>query len=295
MDLNVAKLRLYLSSFVIMSLLAVLVVLPRSASSQVVLDSVPELRDVTIDEHLGSKVPLNLVFTDQNGRRVTLGDYFKAGKPVILNLAYYECPMLCSIVLNGVGSAVKQLDWLPGDKFEMVVVSFNPRETYSLAAAKRENYLKELNRPGADWTFLVGDSSQSQALANALGFKYFYDEKTHEYAHTAAAFILTPDGTISRYLYGIEFNPKDVRLALLEASKGEIGTTLDKLILYCYHYDPNAKGYVVMATNVMRIGGVMSVGLLALFLALLWRSDRHSKAGKDGTLVPHPHSMGNGR
>ena len=287
------KRRFYLSCFAAVSLTLGTAL---SAKSQEVLDSVPELSGVGITEHLGEPIPLDLRFTNEEGRQVTLGEYFRDGKPVILNLAYYECPMLCNLVLNGMTAGVRGMEWIPGEKFEMVAVSINPRETSQLAAAKKQNYLSELGKPGADagWHFLVGDSSQSEALAQALGFGYRYDEEQKEYAHAAAAFVLMPDGTISRYLYGIEFDPRDLKLALLEATDGRIGSTLDKLILYCYQYDPHAKGYVLFATNVMRIGGAICALALGIFVAILWRSERKSRARRS-SLTIHPHLTGNRR
>lgn len=281
MEAIVDKRRLYSSCF-FFCLIAL--AFPAVAYTQVVLDSVPGLERVDIEEHLGARVPLDLTFTDDHGRLVTLGEYFESGRPVFLNLVYYECPMLCNVVLNGVTASIKQLDWLPGEEFRMVTISINPRETHDLAAAKKAGYLNEMARPGAEqgWAFLVGEESQSKALADAIGFKYFYDESIQEYAHTAAAFVLAPDGTISRYLYGIEYNPRDVRLALLEASDGKIGSTLDRLILYCYHYDPEANSYTLFATNVMRLGGLVTVSLLSLFVALLWRKERRGRQRTPG-------------
>jgi protein SCO1/2 len=248
---------------------------------QVVQEHPKDLSKVDIVEHLGKKIPLDLTFTDETGKQVKLGDYFHPGTPVILNLVYFECPMLCSMELNGVTDVIKQLPWTPGDQYRLVTVSFNPRETYQLAAAKKANYLKQLGKPGADagWAFLVGAEDQSKALADAIGFKYFWDPKLKQYAHATATYVLTGDGTISRYLYGIQYKDNDVRLALLEASKGKIGSTVDRIILYCYHYDPSAKGYVLFAANLMRIGGAITLVLITIFLALLWfyehRKHRH--------------------
>lgn len=246
------------------------------ATAQVVQDNPPELEDVGIDEHLGDKIPLDLVFTNEQGEHVKLGSYFKEGRPVILTMVYYNCPMLCNLVMNGQAEAVKPLDWEPGDEYQMISVSINPRETHELAAAKKANYLKQLDHPGAapGWAFLVGEESQSKALAAALGFKYRYDEERQEYAHTAAMFVLTDDGTISRYLYGLSHKPRDVRLAVVEASKGQVGNSIDQLILYCYHYDPDQRGYVVLATSVMKLGGLVTVLILGTFLALLWLRER---------------------
>jgi protein SCO1 len=266
-------------SSLVWSCLAVLLVgilagLPVQA--QVLQDTVAELKGVTITEHLGDRVPLDLTFIDDHGQPVTLGDYFKAGKPVILNLVYFRCPMLCNFVMNGVADAAKQLPWSPGNEYRLVAISINPRETWDLAAAKKANYLHDLGKPGAEngWAFLVGDSTHSKALADALGWGYYYDKSTGEYVHTAATFVLTPDGRISRYLYGLTYPVKDVKLALLEASEGRIGSTFDRLILYCYHYDPDAKGYVLFAMNVMKLGGVAVVVLLGLLLAVLWHRER---------------------
>ncbi|MEW6051537.1 MAG: SCO family protein [Candidatus Zixiibacteriota bacterium] len=251
-------------------------VLAGSVAGQVVLDNPPEFAGVGIEEHLGEKLPLDLAFTDDHGRPVTLQEFLGQGKPVVLNMVYYQCPMLCNLVLNGVTNAVKQIGWIPGEQFRMVAISINPRETYDLAAAKKLSYLTELSRPEAEagWSFLVGTEANSKALAESLGFHYRYDSESKEFVHTAATFILTPDGTISRYLYGIEYNPRDLKLALLEASEGKTGSTLDRLILYCYHYDPQAKGYVLFAENVMKVGGGLTALLLGLALFILWRRER---------------------
>jgi protein SCO1/2 len=249
-----------------------------TASAQVASDSVAELQRLTIDEHLGQKIPLDLKFTDDKGQTVTLAQYFDQGKPVILNLVYFQCPMLCNFVLNGLTDAMKKMDWVPGKQFQLVTVSFNPSETSALGSAKKASYLNDLGKPDADagWAFLVGPEANSKALADAVGFKYFYLPEKKEYAHTAATFIISPDGTISRYLYGIEYPERDLRLALLEASEGKIGNTLDRLILYCYHYDPEAKGYVVFATNIMKLGGGLVVVGLAILIGLLWRRERRA-------------------
>lgn len=250
--------------------------------AQVVRDSVPELQKIDIVEHPGDTVPLPLAFTDDAGRPVQLAEYFHQGKPVVVTLAYYNCPMLCTMVLNGVADAVRGLELQPEKDFLMVTVSINPNETVELAAGKRARYMQALGEQGQNngWRFLVGDSTQSRALAEAIGFKYYYDEATKEYAHPAAAFVLTADGVISRYLYGLEFKPRDLKFALIEASEGKIGTTLDRLILYCYHYDPAAKGYVVLAGNVMKLGGLLTLVILTVFLSLLWARERRYRAAR---------------
>lgn len=251
------------------------------ARAQVVEENPREFEGIGVEEHLGERVPPDLQFTDEQGQPIRLADYLGHGRPIVLNLVYYQCPMLCNLVLNGIGTAAKQLDWTPGNQYEMVAISFNPKETPDLASAKKASYLHELDKPGAEtgWHFLTGPESQSKALAESLGFHFRYDETAKEYVHTAVTFVLSPDGRISRYLYGIEYSPRDLKLALLEASEGKTGSTLDKLILYCFHYDPQAKGYVLFAGNVMKIGGGLSVAALGLFLGFWWRRDRNGRRG----------------
>ena len=257
----------------------VLVAAATPTRAQVVLDSSAELSRVDIVEKIGASIPLNLHFVDDHGDTVQLSRYFTEHRPVIMILGYYECPMLCNLVFNGMADGVNQLDWNPGDQFQIVTISINPTEKYQLAAAKKANYLKAINRPVKEsgWAFLVGDSSQSRALADALGFKYFYDSTQGQWAHPAAAFVLTPDARISRYLYGIQFSKTDLKLSLLEASNGRIGTPMDKLILYCYHYDPDKRGYTVAANNLMKLGGVASVVALGIFISLLLYSERRRR------------------
>lgn len=257
-----------------------------SLCAQQVTEPTGDLAKIDIVEHLGSKLPLGLIFVDESGKSVKLGDYFGKGKPVLLSLGYYECPMLCNMVFNAEADGVRGLQWVPGDKFTMLTVSINPNETPELALAKKQNYLRYLNRAEehADWTFLVGDASQSKALADAVGFEYVYDESTKQYGHAAATYVLTEDGVISRYLYGIEFPTKDLKFALLEASQGKIGSTLDRLLLYCYHYDPAAKGYVLAAVNIMKIGGGMTALALGTFIFFLFRRERRLRRNAAGEL-----------
>jgi protein SCO1/2 len=190
--------------------------------------------------------------------------------------------MLCNLVLNGLTSALREVDMKPGEDYRFVAVSIDPRETYELAAAKKKNYIGSLDREGADtgWVFHVGAESQSKALADALGFEYYWDDDKQQFAHPAVVFLLSPDGKISRYLYGIEFDERDVRLGLLEASEGKVGSTVDKLILYCFHYDPESGGYVAIAANIMKLGGLFTLVLVAALLTILWLRDRHRKSSK---------------
>lgn len=233
----------------------------------------PELQGIDVVEHSGEMIPFDLVFLNDKGDTVSLGDYFNQGKPVILVLAYYECPMLCTLVLNGLSDGLRNLGWAPGKNYQVVTASIDPRETPDLAAGKKKIYLENLALPLEDdgWAFLVGEERQSRALADAVGFEYYYDERIKQYAHPAVIFVLTEDGRISRYLYGIEYSSRDLKLSLMEASEGKIGSTLEKIILYCYHYDPEEGGYVVFAANVMKLGGLLTLGLLLIFLAIVWR------------------------
>lgn len=238
-----------------------------------VADNKPaELQRIEVEEHLGGYIPLYLNFTNNEGQLVSLNSYFHRDKPVIVVLAYYTCPMLCTMVLNGLGDCIRDLNLEPRKDYEILTISIDPRESADLAAAKKNNYVNYVGKPAvADgWTFFVGEQNAIDSLAKSLGFHYYYDEKQKQFAHPAVVFVLSPDGEITRYLYGLEFKPKDLRFALLEAAQGKIGTTIDKIILYCYHYDPSAKGYVLFAAKLMRAGGAATVLLLALFLGIFW-------------------------
>ncbi len=254
--------------------------LSQSSYAQVIMDKPPaELQAIDVQEHLGDIIPMDLSFTDESGKSVRLSEYFKKGRPVILTMAYYKCPMLCTLVLNAAGQVAKEMPWKPGNEYQMVTVSIDPTETPELARVKKENYIKFIGKPAIEdgWHFLTGKEENSKKLADALGFKYYYVEERKEYAHPAVAFILTDEGKIARYHYGIQFKERDVRLSLIEASEGKIGDSIDRLILYCFHYDPAAKGYVLMATNVMKLGGLMTVVLLGGFLMIMWRREIHKK------------------
>ena len=277
------------SGVLLLCLIWVNMVFVSMGSAQVIKDEVEELKGVDVEEHLGDKIPMDLRFIDDTGTEVTIGSYFNQEQPVLLVLGYYECPMLCNLVFNGLVDGVRSLDIKPGEDFKMVAVSINHREDYKLAQAKKANYLTALDIPSAQsgWRFLVGDSTQSQALADAVGFQYRYDEEIGQYAHPAVVYLLTEDGTISRYLYGVEFKTKDLKFSLLEASEGKIGNTLDRIILYCYHYDPDSKGYVVFAGNVMRLGGAVTLIVLSVFIGLLFYRDRQKKARRLSTPVTH--------
>jgi protein SCO1 len=236
-----------------------------------------ELKGVGITEHLGDSVlGSDLSFRDETGAQVALSSYFNRGKPVVLVLAYYECPNLCTFVLNGLTDTLKGLEWLPGKQFEVVTLSINPRETPELARAKKAAYLSNLGKAdaAAGWHFLTGDQAQIRKLSDMVGFGYKWMEQDKQYAHSAAIYALTPDGRISRYLYGIEYKPKDLKLALLEASNGKIGTVIDRLLLFCYRFDPKTHKYSLYATQLMRVGGAGTVVVFGGYLAVFWRRQR---------------------
>lgn len=255
-----------------------LAAIPARAADAVGVDSTgrgeplpDDLQGVGITEHPGAQLPLDLEFTDEEGRTVRLGDYFQGQRPVIFNLAYYTCPMLCTLVLNGVVESANQLDWTLGEQFENVTVSIDPSETPALAKAKKGNYLHTYKKPQAadHWHFLVGRQEEITRLAEAAGFGYRYDPEQKQYIHTAVTMIVTPEGRLSRYLYGIQCPPQTLRLALLEAGQGKVGNTMDKLVLYCYHYDASAGRYSPAAMRIMQLGGALTVGVLGvLFLGL---------------------------
>ena len=256
-----------------------LIIIDKSGHAQVADYKPPELQKIDVIEHLGDPIPLNLIFTNDRNESRPLSYYFSFGKPVIIVLAYYNCPMLCSLVLNGLTEAARTVSFVPGKDYYILTISIDPTETVELARTKKSTYVQSFDKSGAEegWFFCVAEESQVKKLAGALGFVYYYDEKIKEYAHPAVLNFLTPDGTISRYLYGIQFKPGDIRLSLLEASQGRIGSTLDKIILYCYHYDPNAKGYVALASNIMKVGGLTTLVVLGIFLSILWTRSRLAK------------------
>ena len=234
-----------------------------------------ELEGVGVDEKIGQQIDLNLTFVADNGYPVPLSQYFHQGKPVILNLVYYSCPMLCNLVLNGQASSLRDIPWTPGNEFEIVTISIDPRETFSLAQKKRELYRESYGRPAPGWHFLTDTDGHAKQLAEQVGFHYKWDERTEQYAHAAAIMVLTPQGKVSRYLYGIKFPTRDLRLALMEASESKLGSTLsDRLLLFCFHYDPHTQSYVLFATNFMRAGGVMVVLAIGFVLLRYWRKER---------------------
>ena len=234
------------------------------------------VKGVGIDQNLNAQVPLDLTFRDDTGRTVQLGEYFHQ-KPVVLALVYYECPMLCDMVLNGLTHAMDQISLNINSDFDVVTVSFNPRETWQLAAAKKANYIEKYKRNGAaqGWHFLTGTEDDIKKLADVAGFHYKYDPITKQYAHASGIMVLTPAGRISRYFYGIEYKPKDLRLGLVEASHDKIGNFADEVLLFCYHYDPMTGKYGLVIQNVTRVLGSATVLALAGMIFIFLRRERH--------------------
>jgi protein SCO1/2 len=235
----------------------------------------PRLQNVGIEQHLDAQVPPDLIFRDDTGKTIKLGDYF-GRKPLILNLVYYNCTMLCGEALAGLASAMRLVKFDVGHEFDVITVSFDPRETPEMAAAKKKDFVARYGRPSANqgWHFLTGQADSINALTKAVGFQYQYDEKTNQFAHATAIMVLTPEGHISRYFYGVDFPPKDLRMGLVEASEHKIGNPVDAVLLYCYHYDPQTGKYGAMVGNILRLAAGATVLLIGGMLLILWRLDR---------------------
>jgi protein SCO1/2 len=259
---------------------AVLATVCAGAAAQDRIEPVPKpLERVGVEERLDAALPLSLVFKDDAGREVTLGSYFRPGRPVLLTLNYYRCPMLCTLELNGLVDGMKGLAWTPGDEFNVVTISIDPRETTALARAKKLSYLETLERPSAEagWHFLTGSQESVDALTKAVGFSYQYDKETDQFGHAAVVFVATPEGRLARYLYGVVYEPATLKLALLEASKGKIGSTWERFILYCFHYDADQGRYALAARSIMRAGGALTVLVLGCAVGGLWLRDRRHR------------------
>jgi protein SCO1/2 len=259
-------------------LLTLAAVLPAAAQRTEPLPK--QLEGVGITEHPGVQLPLNLEFKDEDGTSVRLGQYFTGGHPVILNFGYFTCPMLCPLILNALVDGLKGIPWTPGHEFEIVTVSIDPLDTPTLAKLKKENYLTEYGRPGAaaGWHFLTGREENIKKLADTVGFGYRYMKERGQYAHAAGLFVTTPKGRMARYLYGVDYPSKTIRLALTEAGKGTIGTTTDQLLLYCFHYDAQEGRYTLAASNLMRLGGAATALVVGVWLFASWRHGAHKKS-----------------
>jgi protein SCO1 len=241
----------------------------------------PGLLNVGVEQRLNQQIPADLRFNDEYGNPVTLGQYF-GKRPLILNLVYYQCPMLCGEVLSGLTSSMKILTLDVGKDFDVLTVSFNPKETPAMAADKKQMYLQRYGRQGADqgWHFLTGSEDSIASLTKAAGFQYQYDPKSNQYAHATAIMVLTPGGKISQYFYGVEFAPKDLRLGLVQASNHQIGTVVDEVLLYCYHYDPQTGKYSAMVSRILKLAGAVTIVLLGGLLLVMFRLGPSERSGQ---------------
>lgn len=255
-------------------LFGLLAVLPATAQKS----ATEVVNEIGISQKLNAQLPLELPFRDENGREVQLGRYFKE-KPVILILAYYRCPMLCNLVLNGTVKALRPLSFDIGKEFDIVTVSIDPEETPQLATEKKATYVADYKRPGAamGWHFLTGDEASIKKLAETTGFRYLYDPETKQYAHGGGIMVITPSGRISKYFYGVEYPPTDLRLGLVEASDNKIGSLVDEMKLLCYQYDPVTGKYGLVIMRALQIGGILTVGILGTFILVSVRRDRRKK------------------
>ncbi len=247
-----------------------------SGSGTVLAQSPAEvIQQVAFEQRINQPLPLELTFRDEAGRAVTLGEYF-GRRPVVLALVYYECPMLCTSVLDGLVKSLKPLSFNPGQDFDVVVVSFNPKETPELAAAKKENYVRHYGRPQtmAGWHFLTGEPEAIRGLTEAVGFRYLFDTETQQYAHASGIVVATPQGKLFRYFYGIDYAPRDLRLALVEASSNKLGTVTDQLLLFCYHYDPTTGKYGLLIMRLLQAMGLGTVAALGTFMMVMFRRER---------------------
>lgn len=265
-------------------LIALLVAGPVSGTRTVAAQttgSIPSVfDDVGIDEKLGATLPLETIFRDEEGREVVLGDYFDGNRPVALNLVYHECPMLCSVLLTEFTRTLSGMEWQPGAEFEVVTISFSATEDPAIASRAKEKYLGQLDRPeaGKGWHFLTGEEESIRTVADALGFRYRWVESTGDFAHPAALIFASGEGIITRYIHGMGYPPADVRKALVEASEGRVGSAVDRILLFCYRYDANANSYVLHARNLMKLGGFLTLLLLATGLFLFWRRESRPAA-----------------
>ena len=259
---------------------------PKLQPGDSVSNQKPSILDqVGLDQRLNQQVPLNLAFNDENGQAVQLQQYF-GSKPVILMLVYYQCPMLCTQVLNGFTGAMNGIvRFNIGREFNVITVSIDPRDTPQDAAATKKRYLQRYRRAGAaeGWHFLTGKKDQIDALAQAVGFRYAWDPEIQQYAHARGIMVLTPSGLVAQYYYGIEYAPRDIQLGLIEASKGKIGTIVDQVLLYCYHYDPRQGKYGAAVFNVLRLSALATVMVLGGFMLIMFRRD--SLAARKGRLT----------
>jgi protein SCO1 len=258
---------------------------PKGELGQTPPNQKPSILDqVGIDQHLNAQIPLDLNFLDEHGQPVLLRQYF-GQKPVIITMVYYQCPMLCSQVLSGLTFALNSMSGFNvGREFDVLTVSFDPRDKPQDAQENKDRYLKRYRRAGSEqgWHFLTGKKEQIDALAQALGFRYAWDEENQQFAHASGIMLLTPDGHIAQYYYGIEYEPRFLRLGLVEASQGKIGNIVDQLVLYCYHYDPTRGKYGAAIFNILRISALITILLLGGFVFIMVRRERRSRSDRRG-------------
>jgi protein SCO1 len=240
----------------------------------------PEANEIAVDEMLGGHLDMDLEFVDHQGKQVRLGDYFDGKRPVLITLNYYRCATLCNLQLNALTRTLDGFDWTPGDQYRIVTVSIDPRENPELAAAKRDSHLEALDRGEVDWNFLTGDALQIRMLAAQLGIGYAYDAEQDQYAHPAVLMFASPEGKIARYLFGLEYNASDVKFALMEAADGRVGSTVDKIILSCFHYDATLGEYGPFAMGIMRLGGAFMVLIVGIPLMFVWRRESRRRVSQ---------------
>jgi protein SCO1/2 len=234
------------------------------------------LREIGFDQKLGDTVPLDTPFRDETGKAVRLRDYFASGKPVVLNLVYYDCPMLCTVTLSGMASALKELRFDAGKEFEVITISFDPKEGPEQAAAKKAQFMARYKRPEAEkgWHFLTGEPGAIHRVTKAVGFRYVWDQASRQFAHPAGTVVLTAEGKIARYLFGVEYAPRDLRLAIVEASANRIASPVDAVLLACYRYDPSAGRYSASIMKIVRLAGLLTVAILLTFILVNLRRER---------------------
>jgi protein SCO1/2 len=264
-------------------ILFIVLVLPTVALAQPTAKRVVE--QVSLDQHLGAELPLDAMLVDEQGQTVRLGDYFH-GKPVIVNFVYFRCPMLCTQVLNGLLTSSQGLPLELARDYEIVSISIDPNDTPAMAAAKKERYVEKYRRSGGDagWHFLTADEATIAKLTEIAGFRYAYDAKTDQFAHASGIIVATPEGRLARYLYGIDYPPTDLRLALVEASEGKIGSLVDQFLLLCYHYDPQTGRYGLVIARLIQGSGILTATCLGGFLIAMYRKERRlSRAAKEAT------------
>lgn len=263
--------------------------LAAASSARAQIAAMPaEMERVGVKEHLDGKLPLDTTFHDQDGKTVRLGDLFDGKRPVVLHFAYHTCPVVCGLITNNIAQSLKQIPWTLGKEFTAITISIDPHESTETMAKKRASILAEYGRSSTGWTFLAGDEASIAKVADAAGFSYQYDARQQQWAHPALAMVVKPDGRMARYLYGFEFPPADMRLALLEASEGRSISTVEQVILYCYHYDPQGGKYVLVAQRVMQVGGGVIAVILFSVLGLFWTRElvKHRNRKKDDAGPP---------